>query len=104
MFKKLSEKLNKTLHKIRGHITLNKNNVKPIIKDIRTSLLESDVALSVVKKFILNIEKSYLGKEVIHSLTPSQMFIRIIKNELINLLGRESKTLNLKAQPPILFY
>ena len=100
MFTNLSDRLQQSFKKIKGQATLTEENINSALRDIRMSLLEADVALPVVKKFIANIKAKALGEEVKKSLTPEQTFISFVKKELELALGEESVPLNLKVQPP----
>ena len=71
------------------------------MKEVRIALLEADVALETVKEFISKIKPKAIGKEIIKSTTPGQMIVKIVNDELISLLGSETKDINLKAQSPI---
>ena len=71
------------------------------MKEVRIALLEADVALGTVKEFISKIKPKAIGKEIIKSTTPGQMIVKIVNDELISLLGSETKDINLKAQSPI---
>ncbi|ALB01528.1 signal recognition particle [Francisella persica ATCC VR-331] len=100
MFTSLSEKLQSSLKKIKGQAYLTEENIQSALRDIRVSLLEADVALTVVKKFIANIKEKAIGKEVKRSLTPDQTFISFVKKEIEKALGEETVLINLKTQPP----
>lgn len=100
MFTSLSDKLQSSFKKIKGQTSLTEENIQSALRDIRVSLLEADVALPVVKKFISNIKEKAIGEEVKKSLTPDQAFISFVKKELENALGEEAVPINLKTQPP----
>ena len=100
MFNSLSEKLQSSFKKIKGQGTLTEENIQAALREIRISLLEADVALSVVKKFIENLKEKAIGNEVKKSLTPDQTFITFVKKELEKALGEEAVPINLRAQPP----
>lgn len=101
MFESLSERLNKTLGKLTSRGKLTEDNIQKALKDVRNALLEADVALPVVKEFVAHVRRGALGKEVAKSLSPGQTMVKIVKRELTNIMGEENKTLNLKAQPPV---
>ena len=101
MFKNLSERLNNSFSKIKGQGHLSEDNIKSAVRDVRMSLLEADVALPVVKRFVAHIEQEALGEKVKKSLTPGQTFIGIVKRELEHTLGEKNDALNLNAQPPV---
>ena len=100
MFTSLSDKLQLSFEKLKGQTSLTEENVQAALRDIRVSLLEADVALPVVKKFIANIKEKAIGEKVKKSLTPDQTFISFVKKELEIALGEEAVPINLKTQPP----
>lgn len=100
MFNYLSERLNKVIKQLTGQGRLTEENIKETLREIRMSLLEADVALPVAKQFIDDIQEKALGIEVTESLTPGQMLIKIVRDELINIMGEHNEILNLKVQPP----
>lgn len=102
MFTALNDKLQSVFKKIRGQIRIDEENIKEAIKQVRMALLEADVNYKVVKKFISNVHDKALGEEVLKSLTPDQVFIKIVNDEMVQFLGgdeAESK-INLKPNPP----
>lgn len=100
MFENLSEKLNRTLKKLSGQGRITEDNVKDVLREVRTALLEADVALGVVKDFTDKVRVRALGQEVRDSLTPGQEFIKIVYDELVATMGAENAALNVKHQPP----
>ncbi|KEI35705.1 signal recognition particle, subunit Ffh SRP54 [Francisella sp. W12-1067] len=100
MFTSLSEKLQSSFNKLKGQTSLTEENIQSALRDIRVSLLEADVALPVVKKFIENIKEKAIGETVKKSLTPDQTFVSFVKKELEKALGEEAVPINLKTQPP----
>ena len=102
MFKTLTENLNKIFDKIKGGGVLTEAQIDEAMRDIRVALLEADVALPVVKEFIFAVKEKAKGQEVIKSISPGQMVVKIINDEMINLLrsSEEESKLNLKAAPP----
>ncbi len=100
MFTSLSDKLKLSFEKLKGQTSLTEENVQAALSDIRVSLLEADVALPVVKKFIANIKAKAIGEKVKKCLTPDQTFISFVKKELEIALGEEAVPINLKTQPP----
>ncbi len=100
MFDNLTDKLSKTIQKIRGQAQLSEDNIKEALREVRVALLEADVALPVVKQFIDRVKERAVGKEVLTSLTPAQVLVKIVNEELTALLGSETSGLNLKTQPP----
>ncbi len=100
MFDNLSERLTKTLKTIRGQGRLTEDNIKETLREVRMALLEADVALPVVRAFIDRVRERALGQEVQSSLTPGQAFIKIVQQELIDVMGGASEGLDLATQPP----
>ena len=102
MFDQLSDRLSKTVKKLAGQTRIKEGNIQAAIKDVRTSLLDADVNFSIVKDFIKSVKKKAIGKEVLDSLNPHQQFIKVIHEELCELMGREHVGLNLKVKPPVI--
>ncbi len=94
MFDNLSDKLNTVFKKLKGHGKLSENNIEDGLKEVRIALLEADVHYKVVKKFISEIKERALGQEVMSSLTPGQQVIKIVNEELTDLMGSMHKELN----------
>ena len=101
MFESLTDKLELTFKKLRGQGKVTEKNVEESLREVRLALLEADVNFKVVKKFIESVKNKALGQEVLLSLTPDQQFLKIVREELISLLGGQSEDLNLKASPPV---
>lgn len=100
MFENLSNRLSRALRNIRGRGRLTNDNIKDTLREVRISLLEADVALPVVEDFIRKVKENSLGKEVNESMTPGQEFIKIMRAEIISMLGKENNHLNLATSPP----
>ena len=100
MFNQLSERLNKVIKNLSGQGRLTEANIKETLRDVRVALLEADVALPVAKAFIEDIEAKALGAEVMTSLTPGQVLIKLVHDELTKLMGEANAELNLRAAPP----
>jgi signal recognition particle subunit SRP54 len=100
MFDNLSDRLNDSLKKIRGQGRLTEANIEETMREVRMALLEADVALPVVRDFIGQVKTRGLGQEVQTSLTPGQALIKIVRDELVNLMGEANQGLNLSATPP----
>ncbi|MDQ7074802.1 MAG: signal recognition particle protein [Gammaproteobacteria bacterium] len=101
MFDNLTERLGRTLDRLRGQGRLTDDNIKESLRDVRMALLEADVALSVVKTFIGKVKERAVGQEVIKSLSPGQAFVKIVHDELVSVMGESCEELNLQAQPPV---
>ena len=100
MFSNLSDRLNHTLKSLRGQGRLSENNIKKAVKEVRAALLEADVALEVVQAFINRVKKRALGREVAKSLSPGQAMVKVVKQELTELMGTACDELDLSVQPP----
>lgn len=100
MFDNLTQRLNRTLKNISGKGRITEDNIKDTLREVRTALLEADVALPVVKSFTNRVKERALGQEVALSLTPGQEFIKAVHAELINTMGGETAEINLACQPP----
>tara|TARA_B100000989_G_C19523620_1_gene465587 strand:+ start:1300 stop:2679 length:1380 start_codon:yes stop_codon:yes gene_type:complete len=100
MFNNLTDKINQTFKKLKGEGVINEKNLDSALREIRVALLEADVALEVTKSFIERVKVKSLGKEVINSVSPGQMVIKIVNDELTEVLGSEDTEINLKTSPP----
>lgn len=103
MFQSLSQKLLGALNRLRSRGILTEEDVKVALREIRIALLEGDVALPVVKDFIARVGERAIGQEVIQSVTPGQMMVKIVHDELVALLGGSAAPLNFATQPPAVF-
>jgi signal recognition particle subunit SRP54 len=103
MFENLSGRLNDVFDRLKRRGALREADVEAALRDIRVALLEADVALPVVKDFIAAIRERAVGHEVLRSVTPGQMVVKIVHDHLVDLLGREASELNLSGQPPRVF-
>ncbi len=101
MFENLSERLTQVVRSIRGQARISEENIGDAMREVRQALLEADVALPVVKEFIEHVKQRALGQEINASLTPGQAVIKIVHDELVQLMGKSSATLNLSVRPPI---
>ena len=102
MFESLGERLQGALSKIKGTGKITENNISDMMREIRLALLEADVNYTVVKEFTNKVKEKALGEEVQRSLKPGEVFVKIVKDELTELLGGEQKPLNLNGNPAIL--
>ncbi|MEW5693820.1 MAG: signal recognition particle protein, partial [Candidatus Hydrogenedentota bacterium] len=96
----LTEKFEKIIRMVTGVGRLSENNIEEACREVQFALLEADVHFSIVKKFINRVKEKALGSEVIKSVTPGQMFIKIIYNELVDILGNTEKIWNLERELP----
>jgi signal recognition particle subunit SRP54 len=101
MFDKLTERLGRAIDALRGRGRLTEENIADTLREVRMALLEADVALPVVKRFIETVKPLALGAEVTGSLTPGQAFIGILHRELVNVLGGARTGFPLNAAPPL---
>ncbi len=102
MFESLGDRLQKVLHKAKGYGKITEENISEMVKEVRVALLEADVNYKVVKEFTSKVKEKALGVEVLNSLKPGEVFVKIVNDELTELLGGESEDLNLKGNPAIL--
>ena len=103
MFENLANKLENIFSKLKKAPSLNEEQVESGLKEIRQALLEADVALPVAKQFIENIKPKAIGQEIIRSTSPGQMIVKIVNDELVNILGGKNQELNFNAVPPVTF-
>ncbi len=102
MFESLGDRLQNAIKKIKGYGKITEENIGEVTREIRLALLEADVNYKVVKEFINNVKEKALGEEVQKSLKPGELFVKIVKDELVDLLGGESAPLNTLGNPAIL--
>ena len=99
-FEGLTEKLSAAFKKLRGKGRLSEADVKEAMKEIRMALLEADVNFKVVKQFVATVTERAIGADVLESLTPAQMIVKIVNEELTSLMGGESTKLTISSKPP----
>ncbi len=102
MFEGLQDRLESIIHKAKGYGKITEENISEMLREVRIALLEADVNYKVVKEFVNNVKEKALGSEVATSLKPGEVFVKIVNDELVELLGGEAKELNLKGNPAIL--
>ena len=102
MFESLGDRLQNAIHKIKGYGKITEDNISDMMREIRLALLEADVNYTVVKQFTNRVKEKALGEEVISSIHPGDLFVKIVKDELTELLGGNSEELNLKGTPAVL--
>ncbi len=100
MFENLSDRLSHTVKKLRGQARITEENVKDAMREVRMALLEADVALPVVKSFVERVKERAVGSEVLNSLSPGQALVKIVQDELVEVMGQANESLDLNAQPP----
>ena len=102
MFENLSDRLQNAMNKIKGYGKITEENISDITREIRLALLEADVNYQVVKEFVAHVKEKALGEEVQKSLKPSEVFVKIVKDELVELLGGEKEDIYTAGNPSIL--
>lgn len=100
MFESLTQRLNQTIKRLRGEARLTEDNIKDALREVRMALLEADVALPVVKSFIDRVRERAIGHDVLTSLTPGQALIKVVRDELVAVMGEVNEGLTLNVRPP----
>ncbi|MCX8074778.1 MAG: signal recognition particle protein [Clostridia bacterium] len=100
MFENLSDKLQNIVKKIKGQARITEKELNEMMKEIKFALLEADVNYKVVKDFIATVSEKAVGQDVLQSLTPGQQVVKIVNDELVNLLGDGNSRLNISSNPP----
>ncbi len=101
MFENLTNKFEEIFSSLKKAPSLDEKQVDEGLRSVRLALLEADVSLDVAKQFIENVKPKALGKEIVRSTSPGQMVVKIVYDELVNLLGSKSEKINLNAVPPV---
>ena len=99
-FESLSEKLSATFKRLRSKGRLTEADIKDAMRDVRMALLEADVSYKVVKDFIARVSERAVGRDVLESLTPAQMVVKIVSEELTETMGKENAKINMASKPP----
>lgn len=99
-FEGLADRLQSTLQKIRGKGKLTESDVNEMMREIRLALLEADVNFKVVKDFIKRVKERAIGQEILQSLTPGQQVVKIVHDELKQLMGGEQSKIAVASKPP----
>lgn len=102
MFESLGDRLQNAIHKIKGYGKITEDNISDMMREIRLALLEADVNYKVVKGFTNTVKEKALGEEVASSINPGDLFVKIVKDELTELLGGEQADICLKGNPAVL--
>ena len=102
MFDSLADRLQSVFKKIRGHGRLDEKNIQDGLREVRLALLEADVNFKVVKEFVDRVKDRAMGQDVLSSLTPGQQVVKIVHEEMVQLLGGTSLGLQLQGKPPVL--
>jgi signal recognition particle subunit SRP54 len=101
MFEKLQERLDAVFKKVKGYGKLSEKNISDSLREVRVALLEADVNYKVVKDFLEKVKEKALGEEVLTSITPGQVFVKAVHDELCELLGTTNKPLEISGSPPV---
>lgn len=102
MFNNLTEKLDKALHVLKGHGSITEVNVAETLKEVRRALLDADVNFKIAKEFTNTVKEKALGQNVLTSLQPGQLMVKLVKDELAELMGGETAGLNLSGAPTVI--
>ena len=101
MFNNITNSLNKAFESLSGQKTLSESHIKTAMREVRIALLEADVSLEVAKNFINKIQDEALGQKVLKDINPTQMIIKIVNDNLVELLGSEQSEINIDTKPPV---
>lgn len=99
-FEGLSSRLQSITRKIRGKARITESDLKEMLREVKLALLEADVNYKIVKEFIATVQEKALGEEVLKSLTPGQQVVKIVKDEMTELLGGQTSGINFTPNPP----
>ena len=103
MFENLSNRLQAVFSNLKKTGSIDEAALNVAMRDIRRALLEADVSLEVVKSFISEVKEKAIGQEIIQSISPSQMIVKIVNDELVNILGKDQSPINIEAKKPSSF-
>ena len=101
MFENLSEKFDKAFKILKGKGKINEINIAESLKEVRKALIDADVSYSIAKEFCNTVKEKALGRDVLTSVEPGQLMVKIVKDELTELMGGESSGLNLNGRPAV---
>jgi len=99
-FEGLSSRLQEITRKLKGKARITEDDLKEVLREVKLALLEADVNYKIVKEFVATIQEKALGQDVLKSLTPGQQVIKIVKDELVELLGGEESKISFTPNPP----
>ena len=102
MFDNLSNKLDKAFQVLKGHGKITEINVAETLKEVRRALLDADVNFKIAKEFTVRVKEKALGQKVLTSLQPGQLLIKIVKDELVDLMGSNAVGINLESKPTVI--
>src|SRR5207247_8778797 len=100
MFENLQERLQRTFKSLRGQAVLTDENIQETLRELRLALLEADVNFKVVKQFIDQVQAKAVGQQVMTALAPGEQVIKIVRDELVEILGKDTAKLKFASQPP----
>ena len=103
MFDTLTERLSGSLRAISGTGQLTEDNIKDTLREVRMALLEADVALPVARDFVARVKEQALGQEVLKELAPGQAFVKIVYDELTEMMGSANQSLEMTGKPPVVY-
>jgi len=103
MFETLTERLSTSLRSISGTGQLTEDNIKDTLREVRMALLEADVALPVTRDFVSRVKDKALGQEVLKELAPGQAFVKIVYDELTEMMGSANQSLEMTGKPPVVY-
>jgi signal recognition particle subunit SRP54 len=102
MFESLSDKLDNALHVLKGHGQITEVNVAETLKEVRRALVDADVNYKIAKEFTTTVKEKALGQNVLTALKPGQMMVKLVKDELTQLMGGEAEGINLSGNPSVI--
>ena len=102
MFDSLSDKLDNALHVLKGHGQITEVNVAETLKEVRRALVDADVNYKTAKRFTKTVKEKALGQNVLSSLKPSELMVKIVKDELTELMGGETAEIDLEGKPAVI--
>ncbi len=102
MFNNLSDKLDKAFHVLKGHGKITEINVAETLKEVRRALLDADVNFKIAKEFTKRVQEKAIGQDVLTTLNPGQLMVKLVKDELTDLMGGETVGINLKGNPSVI--
>src|SRR5512137_1557581 len=102
MFENLSERLERSFKILKGQGRITEINVAETLKEVRKALLDADVNFKIAKQFTDNVKQKALGQQVLTAVNPSQMMIKIVHDELVELMGEDKSDINIKINPSVI--
>lgn len=102
MFDNLTDKLDKALHVLKGHGSITEVNVAETLKEVRRALLDADVNFKTAKEFTNTVKEKAIGQNVLTTLQPGQLMVKLVKDELTELMGGETAGINLSGAPTVI--